>query len=343
MEPVLSGYTKPSSASRKTPFKGRLPCNDFRRQRTGTLYMAMQLLQCKNTVPAVCHDLQSFYWVLMWLILRHTDHSLGQEYSLELFRAGDDQAAAAAKLAWINPFGWFTDERQTEFRVTKNAPLTALIENFRVILSQSLFYPRAPPPVRLTYDSVSEIFCKAIADPAPWPANDFVPCTLPKRTTEAAIVCWAGQDEGFANVDVDSDVSLDGGDDVIGELEDEADSSCGADLEAHDTHRVEEMQSNNTAARLVDMNASPVANPAAIDDAPAGDLDSQQQRMLTRLQAKRMADAAAPSGSDGSSKRRRTDALQTLAAHNSRGRGKKTSTTHRGSAFGGRTAKAAKI
>lgn len=43
-----------------------------------TYFMAVELLIAQNdnlpTVHSACHDLESFYWLLVWLILRHTDH-----------------------------------------------------------------------------------------------------------------------------------------------------------------------------------------------------------------------------------------------------------------------------
>ncbi|TFK93804.1 hypothetical protein K466DRAFT_658248 [Polyporus arcularius HHB13444] len=177
MEP--SQPSKPPAASWTTQYEGRLPCDDRRKERTGTYYMALELLLSKRTVHGVRHDLQSFYWVLMWLVLRHTKHSLAADYCYKLFRTGDDFTAAAAKMC-----------SSSEFSVTDNAPLTALIEDFRALLSRTRFEHRAPPPVPLAYDSVLGIFCKAVADPAQWPENDFVRCalTLPENIVEDSIV-----------------------------------------------------------------------------------------------------------------------------------------------------------
>ncbi len=268
--------------------------------------MAVDLLQCKTVVPGVCHDLQSFYWVLMWLVLRHTNHSLGPDYCFKLFKNSSDLAAAGAKTWWISPFSWSTGERLTEFAVTNNAPLTALIEDFRDLNDRACFYPRASPPIPLNHDSVLVIFCKAVADPIRWPENDFVRCTLtlPENIVEDSVVSAqceeiateSEEDDGVVDVDVPRHKDDERADtDVAGQPNEEADSL-----------------------------SAPGAEPAAA--ASVCEAKPQQQGMTTRLRAKRKANAAAPSSSRGGGppKRQKTNrSLRATGARHSTSRGKK--------------------
>ncbi|RDX46238.1 hypothetical protein OH76DRAFT_1407146 [Lentinus brumalis] len=272
--------------------------------------MALELLLSKRTVHGVRHDLQSFYWVLMWLVLRHTKHSLAPDYCYKLFRTGDDFTAAAAKMWWINPFDYDTGEPQLEFSVTDNAPLTALIEDFRALISRTRFEQRAPPPVPLAYDSVLGILCKAVADPAQWPENDFVRCTLmlPENIVEDSVV--SAQCDEIA---------------VAKSEEDEYDGVANVDVTPHKDNERDDTDAPGQPADSPDDNV-PVMYSAPTADPDAAATNPPQQGMTTHLRAKRKADdaAPAPSGGGGPSKRRKTDRPRRAAgARKSKSRGKK--------------------
>ncbi|KAI0711842.1 hypothetical protein C8T65DRAFT_807443 [Cerioporus squamosus] len=350
----------PGHPSAGSTLEGRASSDDPRRERTGTYYyMAINILNSANIIHTIKHDLESFYWVLMWVVLRHTKHNLGQEYCAELFKFGDDKAGAAAKLWWINPFDYETNEREIQFEVENNEPLTMLIEDFRQLLSQSRFYgPVGPRPTPITYDSVIRIFRKVIANPAAWPEDDFVHCTLLKKTMETAIVGAPGdetingvQDDEDEGVDVDVDVPLaeeDEGDEMDAIDIDEGDEANDDPEPSHDDDPADDAPASDDAPALDDastLDGAPAVNESGVDNG-AGNVAEPQQGPTTRSRAKRNAAGVAapgpapvPSGSGGSSKRRKTNPPQPPVARNgsgSRSRGKKTSTTRRGSGSRGR-------
>ncbi|KAI0711837.1 hypothetical protein C8T65DRAFT_739487 [Cerioporus squamosus] len=339
MGPLPPEFRSAASASEE-----RLPSDDSRKERTGTYYyMAIEILAWRDIIHEIHHDLESFYWVLMWVVLRHTEHCLGQEYCTTLFKFGDDKLGADAKRSWIHPYTE-SGQRRIDFQVENNAPLTALIEDFRVLLSRSRFFPDAPPPVPLNYDSVLAIFRKAV-ERTDWPEDDFVHCHLLKKTIETAIIGAPGDETVMGSHGEDSDEGVDV--DVAVPLAEEDEDD---DMEAVDMDEVDEENDGPERSHEDD----PADGAPALDDAPApddapvvdnaagGDPQPQQQGPMTRSRAKRNAAgdvAPAPSGSGGSSKRRKTNPSQPPVARKgsgSRSRGKKTSTTRRGSGGRGR-------
>ncbi|OSX62237.1 hypothetical protein POSPLADRAFT_1046609 [Postia placenta MAD-698-R-SB12] len=68
------------------------------RERTGTfafLSEALLNISAKSVIHAVHHDLESFYWLLIWVVLRHTQHThnAGETAFFEVF-PGDNEALA---------------------------------------------------------------------------------------------------------------------------------------------------------------------------------------------------------------------------------------------------------
>ena len=47
------------------------------------------------------HDLESFYWLLVWTLLRHSDHDQGPSACSKLFDVEDRELAAAQKRTWL--------------------------------------------------------------------------------------------------------------------------------------------------------------------------------------------------------------------------------------------------
>ncbi|KAI0750223.1 hypothetical protein C8Q80DRAFT_678081 [Daedaleopsis nitida] len=71
-------------------------------ERAGTFaFMAIDILKNSPSVAThkPVHDLESFYWVLLWVVPRHTSNALGKERCLEIFDIESDRAAAACKVA----------------------------------------------------------------------------------------------------------------------------------------------------------------------------------------------------------------------------------------------------
>ncbi|OJT05826.1 hypothetical protein TRAPUB_3321 [Trametes pubescens] len=158
------------------------------KERTGTYYyLALELLDpiVKGKVDHDSpHDVESFFWVLLWIILRHTDHRHeGGKQGCELvFIYGSDAMATMAKQAWLlrsvrlNPV----------LEIIGNAPLTSLLHSFHVLVYDATI--RMADRVPLTYASVLDIFDAAIARDD-WPVGDkALPFKLTDNRTKLTVV-----------------------------------------------------------------------------------------------------------------------------------------------------------
>ncbi|OJT12266.1 hypothetical protein TRAPUB_11200 [Trametes pubescens] len=143
------------------------------KERTGTYYfMACELLDVPGIIHNTYHDLESFYWVLLWVVIRHTAYRKGadgKELCKKIFKFGDDSASADAKRGWV-------DQRAPTFSVFRNKPLSHLLANFNELVLDHLPTRRKNQvQVPLNYESVLRVFDEAIAMPG-WPQDDWQPC-----------------------------------------------------------------------------------------------------------------------------------------------------------------------
>ncbi|KAI0353660.1 hypothetical protein OH77DRAFT_575578 [Trametes cingulata] len=146
------------------------------KERTGTYYfMAFEILRgavSGPTVHHVHHDLESFYWVIVWIVLRHTahDHPKGQLACTQVFKFGEDRESSAMKRDWI------VDQAQSPLGIANNEPLTTLLAELADIVGEN-FPQWKREPIYLTYDRMLEKFDAALAK-EDWPEDDFVRCEL---------------------------------------------------------------------------------------------------------------------------------------------------------------------
>ncbi|KAI0706503.1 hypothetical protein C8Q76DRAFT_682878 [Earliella scabrosa] len=171
--------------------------HDPRKERTGTHYFIAHEIMAFTGKPVIHrphHDLESVYWVLLWVVLRHTEHNLGQQFCTHVFSLTN---GPQLKIAWL-----MLQEGETgcPFIIERNEPLTQLMEQLRNVVSQHVLTSRIPgfkgPPI-LTYDAVLQIFDAALAKDD-WPAEDHLPCTLldPVKASTVGSMFVAGN--GFA-------------------------------------------------------------------------------------------------------------------------------------------------
>ncbi|KAF8993484.1 hypothetical protein BDQ17DRAFT_1331656 [Cyathus striatus] len=96
------------------------------------LFMATHPLTRSGEQP-VMHkphqDLESFYWVLVWILLRHAQHdrSDGNNACKNLFIHDDNVITSGCKFVWIV---------QEKLTIKGNIPLTALLEDLRQLFRQ---------------------------------------------------------------------------------------------------------------------------------------------------------------------------------------------------------------
>jgi hypothetical protein len=68
------------------------------------------------------HNLESFYWLLVWVLLCHTHHNQQPSKAREVFNNMDNKTAAALKWAWLT---------ECNLDITENGPLTSLLGELR--------------------------------------------------------------------------------------------------------------------------------------------------------------------------------------------------------------------
>ncbi|KAH9922497.1 uncharacterized protein B0H18DRAFT_1120886 [Fomitopsis serialis] len=147
------------------------PKNDHK-QRTGTLhFMAIEVLNEHADIPHEAqYDLESFYWLLVWIVLRHTAylHLDGEQAWHRLFDARLHESIAL-KESWLR--------KEPSVMVESNEALTGLLEDFRKLCKRN----HEDPDARMTHEEVLAIFNKALEKRDAWPKDDRAkPWTPPK-------------------------------------------------------------------------------------------------------------------------------------------------------------------
>ncbi len=140
--------------------------------------MAVELQKTKNVLHNVQHDIESFFWVFIWVILRHTAHTheLGHAACAIYFKFGSDRESYHAKN------GLLSDSSEEDIAVKDNAPLSHLISAFTALVRTCLG-ERTP----LTHDAVLALFEEAL-DMSGWPVDDAaLPVTLPDTRTDVML------------------------------------------------------------------------------------------------------------------------------------------------------------
>ncbi|TFY63347.1 hypothetical protein EVJ58_g3299 [Rhodofomes roseus] len=133
------------------------------KQRTGTfLFMAIEVLW-GGVVHQVRHDLESFFWLLFWLVLRHCKHDRHKYNTLKSFMDAPDEALSADhKMGWL----------RKPFTVPGNEPLNELLRRFMLLCDNNFVTLRQPEVLDpMTYQKVLQIFDDALAR-NDWPVDD---------------------------------------------------------------------------------------------------------------------------------------------------------------------------
>ena len=148
----------------------------------GTLFfMAIEILRM-CVAHDVHHDLESFFWLLIWVVLRHTAHShrSDPEMFVELFGPHTELSSAAAKFNFLGT-------PRPDWKVPGNEPLSTLITKFKVLVANQnplIGADNSPDPIYLTYESVVALFDEALTKTT-WPVGDkALPFSL-RRTRRA--------------------------------------------------------------------------------------------------------------------------------------------------------------
>ncbi|PCH39280.1 hypothetical protein WOLCODRAFT_167872 [Wolfiporia cocos MD-104 SS10] len=155
---------------------------DELKERTGTMeFMAMELIDAEpsdDVFHQVYHDLESFFWLLVWVVLRHTkhDHPEGEGAFGFIFGAITPRQVKERKESLFN---------KDIFAVKGNAPLSRLLLRLQSMVSEAYvwtgpeFKHVQQIPVPLTYDAILEAFDEAL-NMEGWPEDN---AAIPFKTS----------------------------------------------------------------------------------------------------------------------------------------------------------------
>ena len=118
--------------------------------------MAMEVIFFAGTIHDVRHDLETFFWLLVWVLLRHTnhEHEEGRHAVRELFGSNSKAMSIAIKRLWI--------DTENMIIITGNRPLNCLLEKLRILCQKN--ESRNTLPADFTsHDKVLKIFDDALA------------------------------------------------------------------------------------------------------------------------------------------------------------------------------------
>ncbi|KAH9855754.1 hypothetical protein C2E23DRAFT_548789 [Lenzites betulinus] len=147
--------------------------------RTGTYYfMAVELVSAEpGTIHGCHHDLESFYWVIIWVILLHTSCHCGSfsgpKQCQRLFtRWNTDAFPADEKTCFI-----YSGKNLV---IDNNPTLTNLVEELTALVRQNQAVPENSPvpQIKLTHDALLGALNAALAPDQVWPTNDWQRCTM---------------------------------------------------------------------------------------------------------------------------------------------------------------------
>ena len=128
--------------------------------------MAIKILS-GVVVHGVHHDLESIYWVLVFVVLRHTAHNLSMTEARSIFPFGPDFTSAGAKRQWIG-------SKVDSFDLPNNKPLVTLLREMAMLVYDQIPAKRGEA-TPMTHDAVIQLFNDALDSPG-WPVADMFPC-----------------------------------------------------------------------------------------------------------------------------------------------------------------------
>ncbi|EPS93132.1 hypothetical protein FOMPIDRAFT_1056241, partial [Fomitopsis schrenkii] len=136
--------------------------SDESQAKTGALYFCAIEILTRHAAQDVRHDLESIFWLLLWVVLRYTRTTRYRVHDLycSIFRAQTDDSNALSKEGFLF--------RMMDWEVKNHKLLTALLSKLKDIVADQNFVRSKIP---LTYESVLALFDEALASPG-WPTED---------------------------------------------------------------------------------------------------------------------------------------------------------------------------
>ncbi|PCH36996.1 hypothetical protein WOLCODRAFT_159517 [Wolfiporia cocos MD-104 SS10] len=161
--------------------------------------MAMELMNAdpkQDVSHQVHHDLESFFWLLVWFVLHHTnhDHKEGKGTFAKVFGANVPEDARERKENML---------LRKFFTIKGNTPLSYLLQRLQSMVSDAyiLNVPKfgnvTQTLVPLTYDAMLEAFDEALGMKG-WPEDDAaIPFKPPYSETDGGMNIKRGADAGI--------------------------------------------------------------------------------------------------------------------------------------------------
>lgn len=118
--------------------------------------MARDILKGKSHLPK--RDLESFFWLLAWIVLPHADHGGSLDGLVDVFDILKATAASTQKFGWL----FEVTSGVQEIGIRKNEPLTQLLRQFAHLLTSEFS--------GVDHDTVLRIF--EVALKGKWPRGD---------------------------------------------------------------------------------------------------------------------------------------------------------------------------
>ncbi|EPS95934.1 hypothetical protein FOMPIDRAFT_1103409, partial [Fomitopsis schrenkii] len=134
------------------------------KERTGVMYFTAIEILITYAAHDVRHDLESFFWLLLWVVLRYTQTtcwSPNRTYRSVFGEEVEEESAKDKIFFLVESIDW---------EVVGNKPLATLFLKFKDLCEMAMPYTK-PTPIPLTYESVLTLFHEALASMA-WPQND---------------------------------------------------------------------------------------------------------------------------------------------------------------------------
>ncbi|KAJ6584589.1 hypothetical protein B0H19DRAFT_1227282 [Mycena capillaripes] len=140
---------------------------------TGTLpFVAIEIMR-NTTVHGPHHDLESIYWLLVWMLLRHTKHTdpNGALACSELF---DASGGSLKKKAWVNEQSPVDDD-SIMFELVEGLRYAVQNQNVQTAVAKPTKWSQATVPIQkaqpIAYERILTIFRTELDSPR-WPKND---------------------------------------------------------------------------------------------------------------------------------------------------------------------------
>ncbi|KAJ7749058.1 hypothetical protein DFH07DRAFT_1062436 [Mycena maculata] len=167
------------------------------KERTGTFsFLAIQILGNTEVPHNAGHDLESVYWLLVWIILRHTTFPGRTSTACHELFDHDTKAAIAMKKEWLLTDPPFDPDHLLsgvadalrDFVMKQNPAVPPQAKRFNFRLTTTSEQQVSQPPIeQIRHEDLLTVFKAALATDG-WPADDKAEHFIPLDTRKLAVL-----------------------------------------------------------------------------------------------------------------------------------------------------------